>query len=140
MLSKIKGEHPGAILKSGSLHDCRNISRITGIPLKRLTDFADGVAILTQPECNKLDKAMNLGPSYMFQNQKTYVLDVMDMSIVRHNLMTQPDYTGYCGAEKCPATWPRTRFTGEQFRCVCGWVSRFPDDFMKQYKENWSIK
>lgn len=61
------------------------------------------------------------------------------MSIVRENLMTRPGYSPYCGAEKCGATWPRTRFDGSQFKCVCGWRSQFPAEFIAEYKAKWHL-
>lgn len=50
--------------------------------------------------------------------------------------MTRPFYAPYCGLEtKCRGTWPRTQFTGEQFKChACGWVSNFDKEFIEQYK------
>jgi predicted RNA-binding Zn-ribbon protein involved in translation (DUF1610 family) len=61
------------------------------------------------------------------------------MSIIRRNLMTQPDYSPYCGnGMRC--TMPRTRFDGEQFVCPqCRWRSQFPDDFIAEYKAKWNI-
>lgn len=67
-------------------------------------------------------------------------------TIVRENLMTIEGYTGYCAnnisrykPDGCDN--PRTKFNGEQFVCPnCGWVSQFPDDFIKRYKERWNIK
>lgn len=61
------------------------------------------------------------------------------MSIVRENLMARPGYSPYCGANKCGASWPRTRFDGEQFKCVCGWRSEFPSDFIAQYVAKWTL-
>lgn len=60
------------------------------------------------------------------------------ISTVRHNLMTRPGYSPYCGnMEEC-STIPRTSWTGEQFRCgCCGWVSGFPADFIAAYKAKW---
>jgi hypothetical protein len=66
------------------------------------------------------------------------------MSIVRENLMTRPGYSPYCGGglsgdTSCSA--PRTRWTGEQFKChECGWLSGFPADFIAQYKAKWHTK
>lgn len=62
-------------------------------------------------------------------------MSTAEFSQVRHNLMTRPGYSPYCGNfDKCP-TMPRTRWTGDQFRCgCCGWVSAFPDDFIEEYK------
>jgi hypothetical protein len=56
-------------------------------------------------------------------------------SIVRRNLMEQPGYTPYCGAENCLWSWPRTRFDGSQFACACGWKSSFEAEFIEQYKQ-----
>ncbi|BCQ23139.1 hypothetical protein NK8_12640 [Caballeronia sp. NK8] len=59
------------------------------------------------------------------------------MSIVRNNLMTQRGYTPYCGSVDC-GIMPRTRWNGSQFCCShCGWTSRFPDDFIAEYKAKW---
>lgn len=56
------------------------------------------------------------------------------ISVVRRNLMEQEGYSPYCGNDKCGHVWPRTKFDGDQFRCRCGWVSQFPDDFIAEYK------
>lgn len=60
------------------------------------------------------------------------------MSIIRENLMTRPGYTPYCGnMDKC-TVMPRTNWTGEQFKCgCCGWESKFPADFIAEYKAKW---
>lgn len=65
-----------------------------------------------------------------------------EISIVRENLMNDPNYTGYCGnswkeqkAKGCDM--PRTKWIPElnQFRCPkCGWISQFPNDFIQRYK------
>ncbi|MEI5996788.1 hypothetical protein H3V53_06115 [Paraburkholderia bengalensis] len=61
------------------------------------------------------------------------------MSTVRDNLMSRPGYSPYCGNARC-ATMPRTTWNGSQFRCFeCGWVSRFPADFIDQYKTRWGL-
>jgi len=60
------------------------------------------------------------------------------MSLIRDNLMTQKDYTPYCGNIGRSCSMPRTTFTGKQFRCSeCGWVSRFDGEFIAQYKLKW---
>lgn len=59
-------------------------------------------------------------------------------SIVRNNLMYEEGYSPYCAAQrKCPFNWPRMSFTGEQFKCRCGYVTEFPKAFIKLYKEKW---
>lgn len=59
------------------------------------------------------------------------------MSVVRHNLMTRPGYTPYCGAMEC-IRMPRTNFDGEQFVCPsCGWRSLLEPEFIQQYKSKW---
>lgn len=61
----------------------------------------------------------------------------MIYSIIRDNLMVRELYTPYCGNENCPKM-PRTFFNGDQFKChICGWVSEFPIEFIKDYKEKW---
>lgn len=57
------------------------------------------------------------------------------MSVVRENLMTRPGYTPYCGAERCPYHMPRTKFTGTQFKCECGWRTSFEPEFIEQYRQ-----
>ena len=59
-------------------------------------------------------------------------------SIVRNNLMEHEGYSPYCGAENCKHRWPRTFFNGKQFKCGCGWESKFPADFIQQYKQKWN--
>lgn len=70
-------------------------------------------------------------------------------SIVRENLMNIKGYTGYCGSELCKPRmmqpmlferWPRTVFNGLQFKCPkCGWLSKYPIDFINRYKEKWKL-
>jgi len=62
--------------------------------------------------------------------------DIMQ-SLVRQNLMQREGYSPYCGAAKCSHRWPRTVFDGEQFKCDCGWRSRFEPEFIARYKERW---
>ena len=63
----------------------------------------------------------------------------MKNEIVRNNLLTEKGYTPYCGnMMDCKAGAPRTTFTGEQFKCTCGWESHFPEDFMTEYKATWN--
>lgn len=57
------------------------------------------------------------------------------MSIVRENLMSRPGYTPYCGADHCPYRMPRTKFTGTQFQCKCGWRTSFEPEFIEQYRQ-----
>jgi hypothetical protein len=57
------------------------------------------------------------------------------MSIVRKNLMSRPNYSPYCGDDKCSRGMPRTKFNGKQFECNCGWVSGFDDEFITKYLE-----
>lgn len=62
------------------------------------------------------------------------------MSIVRENLMTRPGYSPYCGNHHCTGGMPRTKFDGEQFECpACGFRSKFPDEFIQDYKIKWNI-
>lgn len=58
-----------------------------------------------------------------------------ETSIVRENLLTVPGYTPYCGSDMCGCHNPRTVFDGEQFKCPCGWRSRFEPEFIKVYKK-----
>lgn len=59
------------------------------------------------------------------------------MSIVRENLMSQKNYTPYCGNMECHSM-PRTRFNGNQFECPnCKWQSEFELGFIKKYKMKW---
>lgn len=66
-------------------------------------------------------------------------------STVRKNLINQLGYSPYCGNMisrdlKGGCDNPRTKFNGEQFVCPkCGWVSSFPEDFIKKYKQKWGI-
>lgn len=62
------------------------------------------------------------------------------VSIVRENLMTRPGYAPYCGNGDCILMMPRARWDGEQFNCRCGWRSRFPTEFIEQYKAKWELK
>lgn len=60
------------------------------------------------------------------------------MSIVRENLMNRPGYSPYCGNVDC-RTMPRSTWDGHQFKCMCGWRSEFPEDFIAEYKAKWGI-
>jgi len=61
------------------------------------------------------------------------------MSIVRRNLMTEKNYTPYCG-NGGGCHMPRTYFKDDQFNCpACGWVSQFPEDFIQEYKIKWNL-
>lgn len=66
----------------------------------------------------------------------------MEESTVRINLMNDENYTPYCGNWHCKYQSPRTNWDKEksQFTCKCGWVSEFPADFIKRYKDNWAFK
>lgn len=57
-------------------------------------------------------------------------------SIVRQNMMDDESYRGYCGNNSCRTT-PRTkRLENLQQKCPdCGWESKFPESFLKRYKE-----
>ena len=59
----------------------------------------------------------------------------MTESILRRNLLNERGYTPYCGAEKCYVRWPRTRFNGQQFQCMCGWQSSLEPEFIAQYAD-----
>lgn len=61
-------------------------------------------------------------------------------SIVRENLMTEPNYTGYCGDWHCSKGMPRTKWdkTLGQFKCSCGWISKYPADFIDRYRKKWN--
>ena len=52
------------------------------------------------------------------------------LSIVRENILKDPNYTPYCGAEHCRFRWPRTQFNGQQFQCHCGWESDYEPEFI----------
>ena len=61
------------------------------------------------------------------------------MSIIRDNLINQKGYTPYCGNWEC-GRMPRSEFNGEQFKCPqCSWVSDFPKEFIKKYKDKWGL-
>lgn len=57
-------------------------------------------------------------------------------TIVRENLMTDKNYSAFCGSMDCRLGMPRTLWNKDknQFICKCGWVSEFPEDFIKRYK------
>ena len=69
----------------------------------------------------------------------------MENSIVRRNLLTEKGYTPYCGNnmsrdKQCGCSNPRTFFNGKQFICKeCGWISKFPQEFITLYKTKWNI-
>jgi len=54
--------------------------------------------------------------------------------------MERADYSPYCGNSLC-SEMPRTDFNGKQFVCKrCGWISKFDDKFISEYKLKWKIK
>ena len=54
--------------------------------------------------------------------------------------MNVKGYSPYCG-NPCCGKMPRTIFNGSQFSCPnCEFVTRFPEEFIKSYKERWGIK
>ena len=58
-------------------------------------------------------------------------------SIVRQNLMDNVNYRPYCGRDRGCYN-PRTEYRpyDSQFICPhCKWISAFPEDFIKRYKE-----
>ena len=60
------------------------------------------------------------------------------MSIIRDNLMTQQNYSPYCGNAGARCSMPRTVFNGKQFKCKeCGWTSSFDERFIDEYKRKW---
>lgn len=61
-------------------------------------------------------------------------------STVRENLMEREHYSPYCGDGKCIFRMPRTAFSPKlnQFTCKCGWVSGFPESFIKTYLTRWA--
>lgn len=64
--------------------------------------------------------------------------ELKETTIVRQNMMDNPNYQGYCGnAWNSGCSMPRTiRMINLQSKCPeCGWVSQYPEDFIKRYKE-----
>jgi len=61
-------------------------------------------------------------------------------SIVRGNMLAEESYTPYCGGHDCevmPRTFRRADF---QMECpYCGWVSKFPEAFLKAYKKEHNL-
>lgn len=66
------------------------------------------------------------------------IIEAMENTIVRGNLMKDKNYSPYCGGIDCKGL-KRTSFNGQQFTCSCGWISSFPDDFIKSYKEKHNL-
>ncbi len=82
---------------------------------------------------------MRRGVSISLAKLKTNFMQ--EETIVRENLMNDKSYTGYCGSHmNSSCSWPRTKWDGEQFVCPeCGWRSKYPDDFIKRYKEKHNL-
>lgn len=57
-----------------------------------------------------------------------------EKTLIREKLMTVPGYAPFCGSNKCYLRWPRTKFNGQQFSCMCGWTSSFDPIFIGRYK------
>lgn len=54
------------------------------------------------------------------------------MSIVRNNLLSDPNYAPYCMGNNC-RVMDRLVFTGKQFQCrSCGYITEFDADFIQQ--------
>lgn len=72
---------------------------------------------------------------------------MIESSLIRENLITIKNYTPYCGNNISRNEYngcdnPRTIWSKEkqQFYCPdCFWESVFPDDFIKRYKDKWSV-
>lgn len=64
---------------------------------------------------------------------------MVELSIVRQNLLTRPGYTPYCGSHTCKLHWPRTHwsFQHQQFECYCGYRTSFEKEFIDQLQEKW---
>jgi len=63
----------------------------------------------------------------------------MEKTIVRENLMTEKNYTPYCGSDYCMS---RTRFNGTQFNCIyvgCSFETEFPKIFIDRYVKKWNL-
>ncbi len=57
--------------------------------------------------------------------------------VIRENLMKIEGYSPYCGNNNC-YSMARTIFYDTQFICKnCGWISKFPVDFIEEYKKKW---
>lgn len=132
----LKYERPGDVLRGAGHRDIRSIAKMANVKLGRLLKFYNDEVVLTEIELNRIENVLGLVPGTLYSKQKFYLLSEKNMSIVRHNLLTQKGYTGYCGSDSCFYSMPRTVFNGEQFSCKCGWVSGFPKDFMEQYAAN----
>jgi len=62
----------------------------------------------------------------------------MKNSIVGQNLLADVNYRPYCGSNDKSCYNPRTVYkpVDGQFICPhCKWISKFPEDFVKLYKE-----
>ena len=70
-----------------------------------------------------------------------------ELSIVRRNLLNDVNYRPYCGndgnrSEIGGCYNPRTEYrpVDGQFICPhCKWISSFPADFIKEYKEKHNL-
>ena len=63
-----------------------------------------------------------------------------EISTVRENLMNEKGYSPFCG--RFCSSMPRTVWCDavSQFKCpVCDWLSVFPEDFIRRYKNKWSL-
>lgn len=60
-----------------------------------------------------------------------------ELTTVRRNLLNVPDYSPYCGAERCSRENPRASWdpSSKQFICLCGWSSNFEAEFIEQYEK-----
>jgi len=115
-------------------------------------------SICTNIDCDKRNVCFTYRkkPDDLVQPYKHYFPDKngecenfidINHSTVRENLLTQRNYTPYCGSHNCMPRryvvddrWPRTFFNGAQFECPkCSWSSSFPENFITAYKAVWNL-
>lgn len=132
----LKYDKPGDVLKGASHRDICTIANKANVKLERVLKFYSDEVVLTEAELHRLEGVLGLVAGTLYSKQKTYLLGEKNMSVVRHNLLTNKGYASYCGNAQCHHGMPRTVFNGKQFSCKCGWTSQFPEEFMEQYTQN----
>lgn len=117
----------------------QNEMNLLGMALARLDD-PEAILYMQREFNSKSTKLYNLELEHdKLQRDHSSALRRLEWhkSVVRSNLINEPGYTPYCGADRCLFGAPRTQFKDGQFHCNCGWVSQFDAEFIAEYKKKW---
>lgn len=126
------------ISRNGILYDSKNGSE-RKLPVHGYFKYTDRMIKLNfydslwQGQMCKVEEKLKLWTRYCEEA-------IYASSIVRMNMLEDPDYRPYCGGA-FPCIWPRTDRTSTGFRCpYCGWHSEIDQGFWQFYKQKHNIK